>query len=176
VTDLVRIEVETALRRDIPVVPVLVGNATMPQPADLPDGLQDFAFRHAVKVDALEDFDDHVRRLIRSLDRLLKTEMSPAQQEAAPPKVPTAISEKATERATDSLRLPTTLSEPVTVAQVKQKAGLVIQTASDGTLDKQHAETRQPEIWAPSLLIVGVSVWVAMIIGVYVLGHFQRMW
>ena len=70
--DLVRIEVEAALLKDIPVIPVLVASATMPQPEELPDGLQDFAFRNAVKVDALEDFDDHVKRLIRSLDRLLQ--------------------------------------------------------------------------------------------------------
>jgi hypothetical protein len=69
-TDLVRIEVATALRRDIPVIPVLVGNATMPRPDELPDELQDLPYRNAVKVDGLEDFDDHVKRLIRSLDRL----------------------------------------------------------------------------------------------------------
>ena len=79
-TDLVRIEVETALRKNIPVIPVLVSNATMPQSTDLPDGLQDFAFRQAVKVDAREDFDDHVRRLIRGLDRLLQIEAPSAQQ------------------------------------------------------------------------------------------------
>jgi hypothetical protein len=71
-TDLVRIEIELALRRDIPLVPILVGNATMPEPGELPEGLRDFSFRNAVKVDALEDFEDHVKRLIRSLDRLLE--------------------------------------------------------------------------------------------------------
>lgn len=105
-TDLVRIEVEAALQRDIPVIPVLVGNATMPQPADLPDGLQDFAFRHAVKVDALEDFDDHVRRLIRSLDRLVQTQPSSPQQETRRPKAPTAASEKATDESADHLPVP----------------------------------------------------------------------
>jgi TIR domain len=73
ITDLVRIEIEAALRKDIPVVPLLVGNATMPDPSELPDTLKDFAFRNAVKVDALEDFDDHLKRLIRNLDRLLET-------------------------------------------------------------------------------------------------------
>jgi hypothetical protein len=64
-SDLVRIEVETALQKGIPVVPVLVGNATMPHPSDLPVGLHDFSYRNAVKVDALEDFDDQVTRLMR---------------------------------------------------------------------------------------------------------------
>src|SRR5215831_8160019 len=72
-TDLVRIEVESALRKDIPVVPVLVAKATMPKPSELPEALQDFAYRNAIKVDAFEDFDDHLRRLTRSLDRLLQS-------------------------------------------------------------------------------------------------------
>ncbi len=38
--DLVRIEIETALARDIPVVPVLVGHASMPAEADLPGELK----------------------------------------------------------------------------------------------------------------------------------------
>jgi TIR domain len=83
-SDLVRIEVETALQRDIPVVPVLVSNATMPRPSDLPDGLHEFAYRNAVKVDALEDFDDHMARLMRDLDRLLQCKPpSAVQQENA---------------------------------------------------------------------------------------------
>src|SRR5579862_4142544 len=82
VTDLVRIEIEAALRKDIPVVPLLVGNATMPDPSELPEGVKDFAFRNAVKVDALEDFDDHIKRLIRALDRLLH---DPARRPPADP-------------------------------------------------------------------------------------------
>jgi TIR domain len=80
-TDLVRLEVETALRKDIPVIPILVANATMPQSSELPDALKDFAYRNALKVDAFEDFDDHVRRLIRSLDRLLQARGSEARAE-----------------------------------------------------------------------------------------------
>jgi TIR domain len=95
VSDLVRIEVEMALRKDISVVPVLLGNATMPQPSDLPDGLQDFAYRNAAKVDALEDFDDHVARLIRNLDRLLQTKTSTAQQETKQPAASTDASKVA---------------------------------------------------------------------------------
>jgi hypothetical protein len=84
VTDLVRIEIEAALRKDIPVVPVLVGAANMPDPGELPDGLKDFAFRNAVKVDALEDFEDHVKRLIRSLDRVLEAQAVAREPIAAP--------------------------------------------------------------------------------------------
>jgi TPR repeat protein len=72
-TDLVRIEVEVALQKRIRIVPVLVAKATMPNPNELPEVLQDFAYRHAIRVDAFEDFDDHLRRLMRSLDRLLQS-------------------------------------------------------------------------------------------------------
>jgi hypothetical protein len=42
--DPVRIEIETALRRSIPVVPILVAGADMPKPAALPEGLRDLTF------------------------------------------------------------------------------------------------------------------------------------
>src|SRR5262245_23552121 len=69
--DLVRIEVETAMKQGIPVVPVLVNGATMPKPAELPEALRDFSFRNAASVDSGRDFHQHVDRLIRSLDKLL---------------------------------------------------------------------------------------------------------
>ena len=68
--DPVRIEVETALKRDIPVVPILVGGAEMPRTTQLPESLKDFAFRHAVTVDGGLDFDNHLSRLVRDLDRI----------------------------------------------------------------------------------------------------------
>jgi hypothetical protein len=70
--DLVRIEVETAIKQGIPVVPVLVNGAAMPKPEELPESLRDFSFRNAATVDSGRDFHQHVDRLIRSLDKLLK--------------------------------------------------------------------------------------------------------
>ena len=69
--DLVRIEVETAMKQGIPVVPVLVNGAVMPKPSELPDALRDFSFRNAATVDSGRDFHQHVDRLIRSLDKML---------------------------------------------------------------------------------------------------------
>jgi FtsH-binding integral membrane protein len=76
-TDPVRIEVETALARDIPVVPVLVGGAAMPAPGELPDGLKDLTFRNAAHIDAGRDFHQHMERLIRSMDLILEQKASP---------------------------------------------------------------------------------------------------
>lgn len=48
--DFVRIEVGAALRREIPVIPVLIDGATMPGEADLPPDLEALARRHAVEL------------------------------------------------------------------------------------------------------------------------------
>ena len=48
--DYVRIEIETALRRNIRVIPVLVDGASMPQSRDLPDDLRALARRNALQL------------------------------------------------------------------------------------------------------------------------------
>jgi hypothetical protein len=48
--DFVRIELASALRRDIPVVPVLVRGAKMPHAEQLPDDLKELAYRNAVEL------------------------------------------------------------------------------------------------------------------------------
>lgn len=45
--DWVRLELETMLARGIPIVPVLVGGATMPPPQELPENLVEFSRRQA---------------------------------------------------------------------------------------------------------------------------------
>ena len=48
--DYVRIEIATALERDIRLIPVLVDGASMPQPGDLPDDLKALARRNALQL------------------------------------------------------------------------------------------------------------------------------
>ena len=48
--DFVRIETGAALKRDIPVIPVLVQGASAPKPDQLPDDLKELAFRNAVEL------------------------------------------------------------------------------------------------------------------------------
>lgn len=80
--DPVRVEIEAALRKDRPLIPVLVLRGNMPRPEQLPDSMLDFAYRHAVSVDAGQDFDVHMMRLVRAMDRLLAFNVEP---EAATP-------------------------------------------------------------------------------------------
>jgi len=72
-TDPVRIEVETALERGLPTIPVLVGGATMPKAEDLPDSLKGLTYHNAAEVSSGRDFHAHMDRLIRSMDAALKT-------------------------------------------------------------------------------------------------------
>jgi hypothetical protein len=48
--DYLRLEIASALRRDIPVVPVLVHGARMPRADQLPADLQNIAYRNAVEL------------------------------------------------------------------------------------------------------------------------------
>jgi hypothetical protein len=70
-TDYVRVEVEAALDRHIPVIPLLVGGADMPEPSQLPDSIRELAFRNAVHIDSGRDFDHHMNGLIRATDQIL---------------------------------------------------------------------------------------------------------
>lgn len=48
--DFVRLETASALRRDIPVIPVFVHGAKMPLPEQLPDDLQDLCYRNGIEL------------------------------------------------------------------------------------------------------------------------------
>jgi hypothetical protein len=52
--DFVRMELSTALRRDKPVIPILVDAATLPTQAQLPQDLKALPFRHAIFLDREE--------------------------------------------------------------------------------------------------------------------------
>ena len=70
--DYVRLEISSALDRNIPVIPVLVGRATIPTQESLPAPLQRLAFRNALYVRPDPDFHNDIERLRRDLGRFLK--------------------------------------------------------------------------------------------------------
>ena len=65
--DWVRIEVETALERSIPVVPLLIDGATLPTRDQLPESLWPLLRRNALPVDSGRDFHAQMTRLVRDL-------------------------------------------------------------------------------------------------------------
>lgn len=92
--DFVRIEIASALKRDILVLPVLIGGATMPGPSDLPNDLQSLARRNAAQARYDPDFHSDMRRIVAKLegyfaDRGIATtsdrsEVSSPKQDTAP--------------------------------------------------------------------------------------------
>ena len=83
-SDWVRIEIETGLKRGIPIIPVLVNGAGMPSASRLPDSLKDFAYRHALVVAGQKDFHPHVDRLIKGIDDACETRWRTQPPAAAP--------------------------------------------------------------------------------------------
>ncbi len=69
--DWVRVEIETALERDIRVVPVLVDEATLPQADDLPLSLRPLIRRQASKL-RQASFEADVARLIADVDAVIE--------------------------------------------------------------------------------------------------------
>lgn len=69
--DVVRIEVECALRRNIPVVPVLVRGQEMPLEQSLPESLSSLTYRNAISVRADPDFNNDMTRLIEGVTTTL---------------------------------------------------------------------------------------------------------
>jgi hypothetical protein len=64
--DFVRIETATALKRDIPVVPILVHGARIPRPEQLPEDLKELAYRNSVELTHAR-WESDVQVLIKAL-------------------------------------------------------------------------------------------------------------
>jgi len=81
--DFVRLEIASALRREIPVFPVLVDNARIPRSEDLPDDLQALTRHQAVHLPQA-GYRLHVNVLIQAIEERQKTEaeLRKAQVEA----------------------------------------------------------------------------------------------
>lgn len=69
--DFVRIEIESALRRGVRVIPVLINRAEMPAEDQLPDSLKPFARRNAVRLNH-DRFKTDCEGLIKAVERALQ--------------------------------------------------------------------------------------------------------
>jgi len=68
--DFVRLEVEMALRANMPVIPILVSNAKMPSANQLPASLQKLVSRNGMAVRPDPDFNNDITRLFSGLEHL----------------------------------------------------------------------------------------------------------
>jgi hypothetical protein len=72
------------LRRELIVLPVLLDGAAMPDPAELPEAIRDFAYRNALEVESGRDFNVHIDRLIRAIEQTLGIKSKVEQSKVSP--------------------------------------------------------------------------------------------
>ncbi len=70
--DFVRLEIEAALKRRIPVIPVPVGKAKEPSKEELPPTLKDLHYRNSCEVRSGTSFEGHILRLINGIENSTK--------------------------------------------------------------------------------------------------------
>ena len=90
--DFVRMEIATALRREIRVIPVLIDGASMPKMAELPDDLKPLVRRNALPLSDTR-FDDDCRRLLATIEQVfesIKAERSGFTETVRPERGPLA--------------------------------------------------------------------------------------
>ncbi|MGA7274016.1 MAG: toll/interleukin-1 receptor domain-containing protein [Candidatus Udaeobacter sp.] len=131
-SDFVRIEIEAALKRDIPVVPVLIETAQMPAASELPESIRELTFRNAAEMRAGRDLKHHVERLVSGLAESLKARISrPAEEDSAPSEEEVPVAPKAREEITHQTKVkaapPTPSVRPVNVADAQQLSPSVLQ-------------------------------------------------
>ena len=132
-TDFVRLEIASALRRDIPVVPVLVRGAKMPRAEQLPADLQELAYRNAVELTHARWKSD-----VQVLIQALRPHMEASGEEVSPQRDPrlAGISKKAVVDATptaDAIEIEKAVLERVSrelAAYIGPIAELVVKRAA----------------------------------------------
>jgi TIR domain len=108
-SDFVRLETASALKRDIPVVPVLVHGARMPRADQLPEGLGELAYRNGLELTHAR-WESDVEVLVKALQRHVKEECATPEQ---------------TSRAASAARRSGAPANAAQVAPVKNRGSLV---------------------------------------------------
>ncbi len=66
-SDYVRVEVRRLLARKTPIIPVLIGNAGMPRPEELPEDLSELAYIHAISLPPSSAFNTAIHELVSQI-------------------------------------------------------------------------------------------------------------
>jgi hypothetical protein len=77
--DFVALEIASALKRQVAVIPVLVHEARMPSPDQLPDSLKDFSYRNSVELTHAR-WNSDVALLVQALGSYVKPAATTAQE------------------------------------------------------------------------------------------------
>ncbi|MEW8505333.1 MAG: TIR domain-containing protein [Candidatus Thiodiazotropha sp.] len=81
-SDHLRVEIETALKKEIPVIPVLVKKGIMPDEEQLPDGLKPLAYRNAIPIPEEPFFHNGVDLLVKEMNKTIAPHDSATEQQS----------------------------------------------------------------------------------------------
>ena len=154
--DFVRIEIESALAREIPIVPLFVGGASMPSEEDVPESIRPFVYRNGVPVRPDPDFHRDMDRVIAGLDGYGRPAPPPPAETATPSRAePILPADPDSHHDAERERGPTyadrTLADELAAAQERHYAELArleaesAQTIAAAPRDAQAAEALADE-------------------------------
>lgn len=86
--DFVRYEIETALQRNIPVIPLFLDGLRMLPAAELPESIQALTKRQGQSIRRAPDFDADLGRLTAQLERMLQVDLTTVREIAPTPPAP----------------------------------------------------------------------------------------
>lgn len=121
-SDFVRIEIESALKRNIPVIPVLVDEATMASLAHLPASIESIAFRNATEIRSGRDRRQHIEQLIEGLEKLFAANNPPVTAASDEQPSRTEAKDRAIERPASAKKLEGKTSKRSELLEGIQKA------------------------------------------------------
>lgn len=157
-TDFVRQEVASALRRNIPVTPVLLQGATMPPIDRLPSDLQDLAFRNGFELSHSRwesDYRELIKRLGLAVTRTTVMYTGAPSQTAPPAAAPAA---------SPFTKLPAlpTASHPIPPAPAAHKTDASPTPPTAPTTPARRSRSLMISLIAAAaiLLLIAVAVWV----------------
>ena len=143
--DYTRLEVEAGLaNKKIPVIPILLMNATMPSAVEIPESLKDLLFRNAISIRNDPDFTPDMQRLLEGINEQVpsaarlyskskkeRKAMDPVTLAAAATALLTPFIKKAGAAALDKLaeQLPDTVGK--IWSALSNKSGRITEAASD---------------------------------------------
>jgi TIR domain len=162
--DYVRLEVETALRRpDVTVIPVLVSGAQMPEPDELPDGLQALGRRNALELsDARWRYD--IGRLVAALEeRVAETQMWEQEPGPEPQPEPPAPPSPGRSRPTPRVLLEAALVAGATGFAARWFGELIPTDYESDAAEFATKVLRRTETWA--LVGAMLAVWITALRG-----------
>ncbi|MBK7763883.1 MAG: CD225/dispanin family protein [Bacteroidetes bacterium] len=172
--DFVRLEVSTALSRNIQVIPVLIDNTVMPKAADLPENMKSLYRRQFVEIDNTR-FEDDVRNLAEAIKKVLpegsvrvqheeKNKYDDRKEEAEIKKKKVSAKPKPANNLVMGI-LATILCFPLGIVSIIA-ANKVDSLWSEGKFDEAIDESRSAQKWAIIAIISALIVYVIYAIGV----------